>query len=106
MIAWLEQGSTTKDTGAKLDSVYRSKAQRFLEQCSTGEIGAGLNECQVFFFFFDKFFVKFLGKFFFFFFFGSKAQPISTGARLDSGPLEQGSTVGEEQCSTRRCVSN
>ena len=100
-ISGLEQGSTTKDTGAKLDSVYRSKAQRFLEQCSTGEIGAGLNECQVFFFFFDKFFVKFLGKFFFFWeqsstnFHWSKARQWTTGARLNSG---RGAVLNSEVC--------
>ena len=47
MIVWLEQGSTTKNTGARLDSVYRSKAQRFLEQGSTGMIGAMLDDLLV-----------------------------------------------------------
>ena len=44
MIAWLEHGSTTEDTGARLDRAYRSKAQRFLERGSTGVIGAVLND--------------------------------------------------------------
>ena len=40
MIAWLEQCCTTKCTGARLDSACRSRAQRPLEQGSTGMIGA------------------------------------------------------------------
>ena len=39
-IAWMEQGSTTKSTGARLDSACRSRAQRTLEQGSTGMIEA------------------------------------------------------------------
>ena len=47
MIAWLEHGSTTEDTGTRLDRAYRSKAQRFLERGSTGVIGAVLNDLLV-----------------------------------------------------------
>ena len=47
MIAWLEYGSTTKNTGVRLDSIYRSKAQRFLEQSSTGMIGAMFDDLSV-----------------------------------------------------------
>ena len=38
----LEPGSTTKGTGARLDSACRSRAQRHLEQGSTGMTGAVL----------------------------------------------------------------
>ena len=44
MTAWLEQSSTTKGTGAKLDIACRSKAQRPLEKSSTGRTGAGLGD--------------------------------------------------------------
>ena len=44
MIARLAQGSTTKGTGARLDSASRSRAQRPLEQSSTGMIGAMLDD--------------------------------------------------------------
>ena len=37
-----DQSPTTKGTGARLYSAYRSEAQRPLEQCSTGMIGAVL----------------------------------------------------------------
>ena len=40
----MEQGSTTKGTGAKLDIACRSKAQRPLEQSLTGMTGAGLGD--------------------------------------------------------------
>ena len=43
-IAWLEQRSTTKGTGARHENAYRSNARRFLEQCSTGVIGAVLDD--------------------------------------------------------------
>ena len=42
MIVSLEQGSTTKGTAARLDSACRSRAQRHLEQGSTGMVGAVL----------------------------------------------------------------
>ena len=44
MISWLEQGSTTKDTGARLNSACRSRAHRPLEHDSTGMIREELNK--------------------------------------------------------------
>ena len=47
LIFWLEQCSTTKSTGARLDSAYRSMAQRALEHGSTGMFGAVLDDSLV-----------------------------------------------------------